>query len=592
MSGLFATLNTSKGGMFAQQQYINVTSHNISNANTPGFSRQHIVLQTARPQTIAGGVGQIGTGVTVSSIERTRNQFLDFQIRKESSLLGNYGVRQDYLSEIEGIFNEPSDTGISELMSEFFDAWQTLSKNPEKSDARTVVAQKAKALADELNHTYKKLNDTKDNAAKEIQSNLFEVNTILDQLNSINKEIITVTIAGNNPNDLLDSRDLLLDELSTKFGIDTRNQILNGITCKSEDNLNISLIRNKDSEGINKFAFVNKITPKTDAGGNTVYDIEYYKNGDTTSDKNKVTLTGVTLDKDQYEALNNGRVLVTDEDGNVVDKNGKVIVPIVDGKADFTGKDFGENSIFNPSSGRIGGLQSIHEDAESYIEQANTLAKTLAFAVNAIHTEGIPAGETKNAFFVNSLIEDDLTTPEDERLNSNGINAGNITMNSDILNNVMLIQAGASKGSGSTDGDRALALASLRDFGLNIDSIQSGKKKDGSVYDYDAFVEEHLGSTAEGNVPKFNTIDGGVKVEGFFKNTINKLGVQSEEATRIVKNQNTLLKGLVERRLSTSGVSLDEEAINLVQFQHAFQANAKVITTVDQLLDVVIGLVR
>ncbi len=100
MSGLFATLNTSKGGMFAQQQYINVTSHNISNANTPGFSRQHIVLQTARPQTIAGGVGQIGTGVTVSSIERTRNQFLDFQIRKESSLLGNYGVRQDYLSEI------------------------------------------------------------------------------------------------------------------------------------------------------------------------------------------------------------------------------------------------------------------------------------------------------------------------------------------------------------------------------------------------------------------------------------------------------------------------------------------------------------
>lgn len=576
MSGLFATLNTSKGGMFAQQQYINVTSHNISNANTEGFSRQHIVLQTARPQTIAGGAGQIGTGVTVSSIERTRNQFLDYQIRKESSLLGNYGVRQDYLSEIEGIFNEPSDTGISELMSEFFDAWQTLSKNPEKSDARTVVAQKAKALADELNHTYKKLNDTKDNAAKEIQTNLFEVNTILDQLNSINKEIITVTIAGNNPNDLLDSRDLLLDELSTKFGIDTRNQILNGITCKSEDNLNISLIRNKDSEGINKFAYVNKIdnvTGPTD--GNITCDIEYYKNGDTTSDKNKVTLTGVTLSEKQYEDLKNGRVLVTDEDGSV----------------NLTGGALNNDQIFNPSSGRLGGLQSIHEDAESYIEQANTLAKTLAFAVNAIHTEGIPE-EQQYAFFVNSLIKDDPATTEDERLSFDGINAGNITMNSDILDNVMLIQAGANKDSGSTDGERALALASLRDFGLNIDSIQSGKKKDGSVYDYKAFVEEHLGITAEGDVPKFNTIDGGVKVEGFFKNTINKLGVQSEEATRIVKNQKTLLKGLVERRLSTSGVSLDEEAINLVQFQHAFQANAKVITTVDQLLDVVIGLVR
>ncbi|KEZ88794.1 hypothetical protein IO99_01115 [Clostridium sulfidigenes] len=561
MSGLFATLNTSKGGMFAQQQYINVTSHNISNANTPGFSRQHIVLQTARPQTIAGGVGQIGTGVTVSSIERTRNQFLDFQIRKESSLLGNYGVRQDYLSEIEGIFNEPSDTGISELMSEFFDAWQTLSKNPEKSDARTVVAQKAKALADELNHTYKKLNDTKDNAAKEIQSNLFEVNTILDQLNSINKEIITVTIAGNNPNDLLDSRDLLLDELSTKFGIDTRNQILNGITCKSEDNLNISLIRNKDSDEINKFAYVNKLTKNPDGS----YDIEYYKNGDMTSDKNKVTLTGVTLSDEQYENLNNGRVLVTSEDGSV----------------NLTGGALNNDQIFNPSSGRIGGLQSIHEDAESYIEQANTLAKTLAFAVNAIHTEGIPAGETKYAFFVNS---------GNNPLDYDGITAGNITMNSDILKNVMLIQAGASKGSGSTDGDRALALASLRDFGLNIDSIQSGGKYEDFIKDH--FETDTVTGKVPNGVPKFKTIDGGVKVEGFFKNTINKLGVQSEEATRIVKNQNTLLKGLVERRLSTSGVSLDEEAINLVQFQHAFQANAKVITTVDQLLDVVIGLVR
>lgn len=565
MSGLFATLNTSKGGMFAQQQYINVTSHNISNANTPGFSRQHIVLQTARPQTIAGGVGQIGTGVTVSSIERTRNQFLDFQIRKESSLLGNYGVRQDYLSEIEGIFNEPSDTGISELMSEFFDAWQTLSKNPEKSDARTVVAQKAKALADELNHTYKKLNDTKDNAAKEIQSNLFEVNTILDQLNSINKEIITVTIAGNNPNDLLDSRDLLLDELSTKFGIDTRNQILNGITCKSEDNLNISLIRNKDSDEINKFAYVNKIDNVTGpTGGNITCDIEYYKNGDMTSDKNKVILKGVTLSEKQYEDLKNGRVLVTEEDGSV----------------NLTGGALNNDQIFNPSSGRIGGLQSIHEDAESYIEQANTLAKTLAFAVNAIHTEGIPAGE-QYAFFVNS---------GNNPLDYDGITAGNITMNSDILKNVMLIQAGASKGSGSTDGDRALALASLRDFGLNIDSIQSGGKYEDFIKDH--FETDTVTGKVPNGVPKFKTIDGGVKVEGFFKNTINKLGVQSEEATRIVKNQNTLLKGLVERRLSTSGVSLDEEAINLVQFQHAFQANAKVITTVDQLLDVVIGLVR
>ena len=110
-------------------------------------------------------------------------------------------------------------------------------------------------------------------------------------------------------------------------------------------------------------------------------------------------------------------------------------------------------------------------------------------------------------------------------------------------------------------------------------------------YTYDQFVADHFVVT-DGKIPTGNTIEGGTKVEGYFKNTINKLGVQSQEAKRIVKNQQSLLSGLVERRLSTSGVALDEEAINLVQFQHSFQANAKVISTVDQLLDVVVNLVR
>ncbi|MEG1255991.1 flagellar hook-associated protein FlgK [Clostridium sp.] len=557
MSGLFATLNTSKNGMFAQQQFINVTSHNISNANTPGFSRQHLVLQTARPQTVVGGAGQIGTGVSVTSIERTRNQFLDYQIRKEGSHLGTYGVRQEYLSQIEGIFNEPSDTGISELMSEFFDAWQTLSKNPEKSDARTVVAQKAKALVDEINHTYKKLNDTKDNAVNEIQSSLFEINTTLDQLNSINKEIITVTIAGNNPNDLLDSRDALLDQLSEKFGIDTKNQNLNGMVCKPEGNDLINFIRNKESEKINKLGYVNKITETVPGSG--IYEVQYYKNGDTTSEKNKVTET-IKLTADQYKALNEGRVIVTKEDGSI------------DLNADGT---IESGLIFNPPSGELGGLQSVSKDADDYIEQLNTLAKTIAFAVNGVHTQGIDSAK-QVAFFVNS---------DGTPLNFDGITAGNITMNKNILDNVMLIQTGSSDSSGSTDGDRALAIAALRDYGLNIDSVQGGAT-------YDNFVTEHFGITDIGKIPTFKPIASGTKVESFFKNTINKLGVQAQEASRIVKNQSTLLKGLLERRLSTSGVSLDEEAINLVQFQHAFQANAKVISTVDQLLDVVIGLVR
>ncbi|MEG0307382.1 MAG: flagellar hook-associated protein FlgK [Clostridium sp.] len=562
MSGLFATLNTSKNGMFAQQQFINTTSHNISNSATPGFSRQHVVLQTARPQSVAGGVGQIGTGVSMVSIERTRNQFLDYQIRKEGSHLGIYGVRQEYLSQVEGIFNEPSDTGISELMSQFFDAWQTLSKNPDKSDARTVVAQKAKALMDEINHTYKKLDDTKNNAVQEIQSSLFDINTTLDQLNSVNKEIITVTIAGNNPNDLLDRRDALLDELSTKFGIDTKNQSLNGVTCKPEGNDLINFIKNKDSEPVNKLGYVSEIKETATAGE---YEVSYYKNGDTTSEKNKVTQT-IKLSPEQHKVLSEGRVIITKEDGSI------------DLKADGT---IDSKHIFNPPSGELGGLQSVSKDVDGYIEQMNTLAKSIAFAVNAVHAEGI---DPKVPFFVDSTtVGKPGLTFEDQFKN---VTAANITINPDLLKDVMKIQTGANGGSGSTDGDRALAIAGLRDYALNIAKIQGG-----GDYDYTKFVAEHFDVKPNG-VPSSKPITSGTKIESFFKNTINKLGVQSQEASRIVKNQGSLLKGLLERRASTSGVSLDEEAINLVQFQHAFQANAKVISTVDQLLDVVIGLVR
>ena len=561
MSGLFATLNTSKTGLFAQQQYINVTSHNISNAETKGYSRQNLILQTARPQTVVGGVGQVGTGVSMIAIERTRNQFLDYQIRKGNSNLGDYGIRYDYLSEVEGILNEPTDKGISELISQFFDGWHELSKN--QDTGRKVTAERARALAEELNNTYRKLNNTKDNAITEIQSSVFEINNTLDRLNSINKEIMEVTVTGNSPNDLLDRRDLLLDELSEKFGIDTRNQALNGIKCTPEGEASINLIRNKSEDQINKLAFVDEIKDN----GNGTYNIKYYKNGDKTSENNSVEVQNIALTAKQYEELKQGRVIVTKEDGTID-------IPTTEAEADAL--------IFSPPSGKIGGLQEIYKDVDEYINQINTLAKALAFSVNAIHTEGIADSE-KVPFFVNS-------TKGVSPMDYEGINAGNISINSAILENVMLIATGESSTSGSTDNTRALAMVKLRDFTMNLSSLEAGKKPDGTPYEYRDFVAEHFDTT--GNIPEYKKVSSGTKLEGYFKNTINRVGVQCQTAKQTVDNQIKSLKGFLERRLSISGVNLDEEAINLVQFQHAFQANSKVITTVDQLLDVVINLVR
>jgi flagellar hook-associated protein 1 FlgK len=585
MSGLFSTLNISKGAMFAQQQQVNVTSHNIANAGTAGFSRQHLILQTGRPQTVTGA-GQVGTGVVVSEVQRARNIFLDYQIRKEATHKGNYDVREQYLGEIESVFNEPSDTGISKLMSKFFDGWQKLSTNAEKSDARTVVGETAKALADEINHTYKKLNDIKTNSKNEIQQSLFDINNIFDQLNSINDEIITVTVAGNNPNDLMDRRDLLLDQLSTKFGINTKNTTYSSMIVKPEG-LDVDLIDYNGSTPTSKLGFVNDMS--YDSATNTA-TVTYYKNGDMTSDKNKVTVTINGISQADYDNLNKTRAIWTDANGNVPGAN-----ETSPGSGVFTMASYDSKVCFAPASGQLGGVISIYKDADDYIGQLNTLAKAIAYSVNAIHMEGYDTATPSNSipFFV----------AKDDPIDFKNIDASNIKVNGSILKDPMKIQTGESKTSGSTDGKRALALAQLRDLTFNIQDIKADTS-------YKEFLKMMINNgTIEGAwnengtpadilddtytittaIPTTKGAESGMKVEAYFKNSINKLGVQSQEAQRIVKNQEVLLQGLVERRASVSGVSLDEEMVNLVQFQHAYQANAKMISTVDQLLDVVIN---
>ncbi|MBV1819346.1 flagellar hook-associated protein FlgK, partial [Bacteroidales bacterium MSK.15.36] len=204
MSGLFGTLHVGKSGIFANQRSIDVTSHNIANANTEGYSRQRAELQTERPfctpsMNNAAGAGQLGRGVNVADINRIRDTFLDYQVRIELGVQGKYAGRHKFLNEIENIFNEPSETGISTLLGNFFDGWQELSKQPHSSNARTVVAEQSKALTDELNHLYGQLHKLKDNAKTSIRQDLNDVNSILDQMERLNEEIIQVTAAGQKP---------------------------------------------------------------------------------------------------------------------------------------------------------------------------------------------------------------------------------------------------------------------------------------------------------------------------------------------------------------------------------------------------------
>ncbi|WP_368490686.1 flagellar hook-associated protein FlgK [Clostridium sp. BJN0013] len=629
MPGLFSIFNTAKSGLFAQQTSINVTSHNIANAETEGYTRQRATLVTTTPYTMpsmnaATIAGQLGTGVTVASIDRIRDSFLDYQIRVENAINGHYTARDEYLSQVENILSEPTESGISSLMSKFFNSWQNLSSSSQNS---STVAQQAYQLTNDLNSVYAKFTSLKDNTHSETKTAVVDINGMLSQISELNQKIKDVKMSGNNPNDLMDKRDLLLDQLSEKFGINIDEKKYGGINVTtsnssiydkdvndngtapliSEGGSPLNIVQANDSDDINvaTFSYVSSINKKTDADtttGKATYEVSYYKKGDTLSDDNKVTMY-VSMTEEEAELLNTSRVLWANNEGTVYKvKDGKDAsgndAKVIDGNLSSTSTtldspvSFEQLALFTPPSGELKGYMSIQNNITEYQDELNRLAKSLAVSVNAIISQsstwvadnsGSPEGGINN-FFVNGDT-DGNNSEEDE----NNITADNITVNIEILNDSSKIKTdtkydsnGNSLGT-NTDGNRALAIAQLANTLMNIQGVTESSTREDLIGDFFA-TDSDLN-----DVYSIEDMNGGSTLDNYFNNLVNKVGMHEEEAKNQVEHEATQLASFTQSKESASGVSMDEEMTNLIQFQHCYQANAKVISTVDELLDVVIN---
>lgn len=581
MAGLFSTFNIATRGMSAQQKALDVTTHNIANANTEGYSRQRATMETTRPfgmpsMNNAMGVGQLGTGVQVSSIVRIRDTFLDYQVRTENGTMGYYAGREKFLSEIESIMNEPSDSGVSSLMDEMFNAWQSLSGS-DSSNTRTVVAEQSRALTDELNNTYNQLLNIKANSQEVIKQGVVDVNNMLDQINELNKQVIAVKVGGNEPNDLMDKRDLLIDQLSEKFGITIDKKTLGGqdIRTNQEGMESAYLVKSSPNEDVKRFSYINNIEPigTPNTGEDQNYKITYYKNGDMSSDANKVELN-MTLTDDQYKSLDQGRVLWADKDGKAIGIDGNPIAP---GATEFINL-----KLFTPKTGELQGYMSVQADIDKYVGELNALAKGIAFSINAVHSGSQAATDDPDEDAFNFFVNSKNSTAAGEK----EITAGNITVNKKILTDPMLIKVGKDDISGPTDNTRALAIAQLRYIKLEIQSIKPDTTRNDFLL---GKVNTYVDAANNTKISSIKSSSNGMTISGYFTDIVNRLGVQTQTAKKTVNNHEALLAGLNESRASISGVSLDEEMANMIQYQHAYQANAKIISTVDELLDLIIN---
>jgi flagellar hook-associated protein 1 FlgK len=221
-------MSTAVSALCTQQAAIDVTSTNIANADTDGYSRQEVVIVSK--DSISTSYGQVGTGVSATEVERVCDSFVTEQIISENQDLGKWDVEKDYLASIETIFTESESYGLSEAMSEFWNSWQDLVNDPSGSTERSVLISQAEILADTFNSMSSDLSKIQHGVDDDISGTVDEINEIVQQIVDLNQKIAQIETTGQNANTYEDSLDSLVSELATLIDITTYEND-NGQTC-------------------------------------------------------------------------------------------------------------------------------------------------------------------------------------------------------------------------------------------------------------------------------------------------------------------------------------------------------------------------
>lgn len=478
-------------------------------------------------------------------------------------------------------------------MTQFYKSIQSLTSSPEKSDIKSVVIQNALSLTDSLNYTYKQLEKQVDNAQDILMDNTVTINDCLDQINELNKQIRKVTTLGQSPNDLMDSRDVLLDELSSKFGVNLNKKSINGIDVNSDEYNNLKLV-NSDSNDFNYNRFS---TVKSATIENGKLTVEYYKLGNQNSEAESFTISGNdnTLNqlKSQFEQC---RILIADKDGNI-DKSLDGATVDSDGGKAVKGIIFqtyayepGVNNVSTSNDkirGEVAGNQSVQATIKSYMEDLDKLAASIAYSINAVQTgttsDDLSNGVSQDLIFV---AKNDVGVKTDSH-----ISASNITVNTDVLNDPTKLNSKPSNESGSGANDRAQSMATLLttlkfDFG----SISNGStewNRDGFLSDSKVNFDSSDG-TAEKNINLAGKTTGSTLIN-YYSSLINdskKNIVNDEEEFRkslesIKKLMETEIAVPKENKTSHMDNMIMEHNNNVLKERH--KGSEKVNDVVDEI---------
>jgi len=233
MANIYGVLHVGQQALLAQQEALNVTAQNIANANTPGYSRQRVVMETTT--VVASDTGNMGTGVTIGDIERVYNSYLNHQIREESETLGRWQTEKNGLERVEVVFNEASQYGLSQSLGEFWNAWQDLVSNPSGYTERQMLIGSAEDLAHRFQGAYSDLSDIQAEMDNYVSQGVSEINIKAAGIAELNQKIVQIEAGSGIANSFRDERDVLLKELSSLIDISAVEQDNSSLTLTLGD---------------------------------------------------------------------------------------------------------------------------------------------------------------------------------------------------------------------------------------------------------------------------------------------------------------------------------------------------------------------
>ncbi len=522
-------LEIGKRAISAQQTALTVTGHNIANANTNGYTRQVASLETVLPfctPTLQTGskAGQIGTGVSIGSIQRIRQEFLDNQYRNENKAAGYWQSVAESISKLEVIVNEPSNFGLRAVMDQFWAAWQDLVNNPENDSVRTVVAERGATLADTFNHIHRQLVELREDVNSIIKTKVDDINTMAEQLQDLNKQILSIKLSGQEPNDLLDRRDLLLDELSRLIDIKVYDD-QNGMIA-------------------------------VQLGGRTLVQGVNY----------------ITLDTEQDES--GMHMIIWSDTGAKAHIEGGELK----GHLDIRGKSLLDADQSSDYRGLV----------PEFIDKLNELAEAIVRETNEVHRKGYNLILEENSGEEGS---GSIFFAEESELPV-GVNwAQYIKVAEAILKNPKGIAAAASPTWGAPDGEPDGEPVPIN-FGDSRNALKIAQLKHQLILGGTKASEHVGGGDGEGDETgdgEATAAKGTMTMDDFWRSLTSTLGVQGQQAYRMVENQENLIGELDYKRQSISGVSLDEEMTNMIRYQHAYNAAARFINAIDEQLELVVN---